>query len=79
MARKKGRSSLSSSFRALSPPAKGVTGLFNGGEAEVELSDLEVYSSDTLISQSKPMSGSGSDGSPPSVFQKLESFLFGRS
>jgi hypothetical protein len=71
MARKKGRSSLSSSFTALSPPVKGVT--------EVELSDLEVYSSDTLISQSKPMSGSGSGGSPPSVFQKLESFPFGRS
>jgi hypothetical protein len=54
-----------------------VTGLFSG-QAEVELSDLEVYSSQSFILQSKPMT-STSGGSSPSVFQKLESFLFGKS
>ena len=77
MGRKKARSSLSSSFSSLSPPIKGVTGLFSG-QAEVELSDLEVYSSQSFILQSKPMT-STSGGSSPSVFQKLESFLFGKS
>ena len=76
MGRRRARSSLSSSFSALSPPVKGVTGLFNG--LEVELSDLEVYTSKSLLRSSRPMSGTESGGKE-SVFSKIEKLLFGNN
>jgi len=77
LSRKRARSALSTSYSKMSPSKPGVSGLLDGGEAE--LTELEVYTSRALLKASKPASGAGGSvgGGSPSVLQQLERFLFG--